>query len=67
METEIISNAIIIKMKKYVFVNVVVRNFPDIGSSCVRHFRITHYTQKKAICSCMMLVGNRRGIKGNMK
>lgn len=38
METEIISNAIIIKMKKYVYVNVVVRNFPDIDS---RHLRIT--------------------------
>lgn len=66
METEIISNAIIIKMKKYVYVNVVVRNFPDIGSSCVRHFRITLHPAI-AMCCYMMLVGNRRGIKGGMK
>lgn len=46
METEMISNAIIIKMKKHVYVNVVVRNFPDVGSSCVRHFRITLHPAK---------------------
>lgn len=46
METEIISNAIIIKMKKYVYVNVVVRKFPDIGRSCVRHLRITLHPAK---------------------
>lgn len=46
METEIISNAIIIKVKKYVYVNVVVRKFPDTGSSCVRLFSITLYPVK---------------------